>query len=138
MANLDAFEPPPTGGVYAAMIWDAVGAWSPDNRAELGARLMRSGARDIVCGGLDCEAWHDDMDQGIWRANSQGDEAFVMTVWMTGETEQETAWNLRFVAFHQEDEEGDFDQFSVIQIGGAPEVAERLKAAITTTESLDD
>jgi len=88
---------PFSGMFFPCMVWDHDGGSSETQRSEVAGRLLDGGCRYVVCGGKDCEAWHDAVDDEIVRRHG-GDShdalaaAHVMTTWHADESPDEVAW----------------------------------------------
>ena len=104
------------GEVYVCVLWATENGFSQAERRELATRLMQSGCRYLVCGGIDCEQWHDEADLAWVCLGLDAPAAIptVMTTWHTGETEEEV---ISF-AFNDTGFGGDaFTRFLVLVIG---------------------
>lgn len=82
------------GNPFTCLLWDASGASSDDERGRLAAALVESGCVYAVCGGADCEAWHDAVDEAFAALQVEGrvpDDRMVMTTWHAGESARDVA-----------------------------------------------
>ena len=83
-------------GSFACMIWDHDGRFTPTQRYVLARSLLDAGCRCVVCGGENCEAWHDDADEAavarqVEQTGGVEDAPLVMTTWHQGEGPDEVA-----------------------------------------------
>jgi hypothetical protein len=125
---------------FVCLVWDATGTVNTVARQQLADAIIAANCRYVVCGGANCEAWHDAMDEAflaLGLEESEYEERFCMTTWHTGEPESEVA--MFFVhCTHSEDEP--FTKYLVLQVGGGWETMDRLKAAVQEQvgDGLDD
>ena len=56
-----------SGGLFSCMIWDHEGRFTDAQRSEVATLLLDAGCLYAVCGGHNCEAWHDAVDQEFVR-----------------------------------------------------------------------
>jgi hypothetical protein len=90
----DDFAPPHAAGAYACLLWDARGHASDGERARLARTLVASGCAYAVCGGAECEAWHDAIDEaliGPQAESAESADAEMTTTWHEGESPAEVA-----------------------------------------------
>ena len=113
--------------------------WSDVDRNALVSSLLQTSCRYAVCGGINCERWHDDIDLAFVTTvpDSEQDARFVTTTWHTDEPALEVAW---FFAWNAglEDE---FRRFLVVEVGNdathaSLEVA--VRRAVTESEAVLD
>ncbi|MCW1915716.1 hypothetical protein OJ996_19170 [Luteolibacter sp. GHJ8] len=84
---------------------------------------MEAGCRYVVCGGQDCEDWHDAVDMAFVLANADepgGADAapLVMTTWHEKESPDEVAFHF----IHLTDfEDVAFRNYLVLHLGAGPE-----------------
>ena len=120
---------------YPCLIWNTGGGWSEDQRSDLVQAILDTDARYAVCGGVDCEQWHDDLDQAFIQ-RYLGDEAaqnehFLMTTWHTAESPEEVA----FYFVHNTDfDHHEFKRLLLVVLGADSAVAERLQGALALAE----
>lgn len=115
LERLADFRPAP-GAPYTCLLWDAVGAWGPAERAALARALLESGCRYVVCGGASCERWHDDVDELAAERTALGgnDGPFVGTTWHAGETPEDVA---EFFVMHAKGPDAEPPDHLVLQLG---------------------
>ena len=75
------------------LLWDAIGTWTPSERATLLEALLASGCRYVVCGGQRCEEWHDEADEllALRGAAAKENDPLVITTWHADEPIDEVA-----------------------------------------------
>ena len=120
----------PESQAYACLVWDATGALGAADRDRLAEAIIASNCRYVVCGGANCEAWHDAMDQAFLAQGLEGEayeEHFVMTTWHTAESEREVAFYFVHCAHA---ESGPYSRYHVLQVAGGSDVAQRLREAV--------
>jgi hypothetical protein len=126
------FTLPFAAAPYPCLIWDARGGWSEDSRAELLQAVLDTDARYAVCGGTDCERWHDELDQAFVLRylddELAADAHFLMTSWHTGASPEEVAF---FFAYNTNFDNYDFQRFLVLCLGRDPGLQKRLEVALT-------
>jgi hypothetical protein len=123
---------------FVCLIWDADGAFDAAERQRLADAIIVSNCRYIVCGGVECEAWHDAMDEAFLELELKGEEyeeRFVMTSWHTDQAEAEVAM---FFVHCTASEEEPFTKYLVLQVGGGWDTMNRLKAAVQDQASEED
>jgi hypothetical protein len=83
----------PYGGApFACLVWSHARDVPPEERARVASVLLEAGCRYVVCGGYDCEAWHDAFDEEIAvRSLDDPTAPLVMTTWHEGESAEEVA-----------------------------------------------
>jgi len=89
------FTSPFPGRPFLCLLWDHEGRASDADRSTLARALLEAGCRYAVCGGRDCEAWHDAFDAEFIRKNGPGepdDSTHVITTWHDGESPAEVAF----------------------------------------------
>jgi hypothetical protein len=110
----------PFGGeTFVSMIWAADGTAGETDRTTVVRTLIDTGCRYIVCGGVNCEQWHDDADLVWVNLDLQSDPSrsempFVMTTWHNGESVDEVAV---FAADCTNFDEHDFRSYVVLIVG---------------------
>jgi len=110
---------PFVGENFVAVIWAADGEAGDTDRTTIVEKLIESGCRYIVCGGVNCEQWHDDADlvwvnMDVHSDPSRSETPFVMTTWHTGESADEVAV---FAADCTNFDEHDFRNYVVLIVG---------------------
>jgi hypothetical protein len=78
--------------------------------------LLESGCLYVVAWGVECEVWHDTVDETNLARFDFGDtpdDRFVMTTWHTDEPLSEAMWFARHCAFHPDVE---LDETVIIHI----------------------
>jgi len=124
------FVVPFQGEVYVGLIWACDDSFDESRRKEVVAKLIQSGCRYVVCGGMRCEAWHDaaDLAWAILDVESPLQETpAVMTTWHTDESEEDVihfAFNLTNFNEHA------FEKYFVILIGHDPSRRSRIEKLI--------
>ena len=129
------FVLPFAGTPFPCLVWDHDGRSTDEQRLALARQLLDAGCRFVVCGGVNCEAWHDDVDTEFVRRHLGEpedvlDAAHVSTTWHEGESVDEVAFyfvNCTNLHGH------DFRRFLVLHVGagllkGPLEVAVRRHA----------
>lgn len=127
----DEFVSPFTGLPFPCSIWDHEGHFSHSDRFAVADALLESGCRYAVCGGQQCSAWHDAIDEEwIARHIDEPEEvqeaAQVMTTWHRGETPDDVAF---FFVLSTIFDGHDFGQYLVLHVGSGP-ATEQLEAAV--------
>jgi hypothetical protein len=120
---------PPFGEVpYAALVW-STRRTSAGQKRRLADRLIASGCRYVVCGGVECESWEDAADCAYIEQDLPEpvpDDRFVMTTSHPREPEDEAAhFFVHATALHRE-----FSRYLVLMIGADDGVRTRLTGAI--------
>src|SRR5687768_13399857 len=79
---------------FTCLIWDHGLSVPSEEQLAVARVLVDAGCRYAVCGGHDCEGWHDIMDHAtVFRDLDQEQEGpLVMTTWHEGEAPDEVAW----------------------------------------------
>ena len=122
----DAFVSPLAAFPFPCLIWDHDSHCSQDQRVDITKALLASGCRYVVCGGTECEAWHDTVDLEWVREHlDEPDDvqaaAHVMTTWHNSETPDEVAF---FFVMNTNFDQHDFTRFLVVHIGSGATVGE--------------
>jgi hypothetical protein len=115
--DVKSFEPPFDGTPYPCLLWDTRAQRSSDDIRVLTRALIASNCRNGVCGGLDCDRWHDGLDEAFLnqRLSKEEEESrFVLTTWHTDESPDDVAF---FFVHNTNFDDHDFKQFLVVQIG---------------------
>jgi|GEM_PF-803249 len=115
--DVTRFEPPFAGDPFPCLLWDTEGHRRPQELKELSTALIASNCRYGVCGGVDCERWHDALDAAYLAQNipeSEAEARFVMTTWHTEKPFDDVAF---FFVHNTNFDEHDFKQFLVLQLG---------------------
>ncbi|MDP2117017.1 MAG: hypothetical protein Q8J71_06445 [Brevundimonas sp.] len=119
----EGLKPPEReGGAPFRAIIVADQSVNADWRAHVTGWLVRSGCLYALAWGMDCEAWHDDVDEALLVAfdfNDIPEDRNVMTTWHNDEPLSETFWFAGFCARHPTVE---LDQTLIVHI--APEERE--------------
>ncbi len=76
------------GEAYVAILWATDATFHETARINLARALIQSGCRYILCGGVDCEQWHEDADLAFAALEAEADSPLplVMTTWHHNET----------------------------------------------------
>ena len=123
--SADPFQQP-----FVCMLWDSEARATAEERQVLAAQIVRSSCRYAVCGGRDCEAWHDAIDAAFTAQGSseaEEDERFLMTTWHSGESLQEVVW---FSVQNTDPYEIPLEHRVFIELGGDQDVFRRLSRAV--------
>ena len=113
------FVAPFGGDAFPCLLWDHQGGSTPSDPATLAKALLNSGCRYAVCGGTDCEAWHDAIDVEFVAAHLDDSEdaidaVHVMTSWHDRESPDDVAF---FFMFNTNFDAHDFDRYLVLHFG---------------------
>lgn len=114
----DAFAPPFSGALFPCLIWDHDGRFPDAARAAIAKALLEAGCRYAVCGGRNCEAWHDAIDAVFAETHLEDpddvqDTAFVMTSWHDGESPDDVAF---FFVLNTNFDAHDFRRYLVLHV----------------------
>ncbi len=115
----DDFVSPFPGALFPCMVWDHDGRFTEAERSEVAKRLLQAGCRYAVCGGHNCEAWHDAVDLAFVRQHVKDpdetrDAVHVMTTWHTDETPDDVAF---FFVLNTNFDDHDFRRYLVLHVG---------------------
>ncbi|MEW5882809.1 MAG: hypothetical protein AB1725_01110 [Armatimonadota bacterium] len=113
------------------MIWDHDGHFTDAQRSEVAERLIQGGCKYAICGGQNCEAWHDAVDEQIVGrqvddADPTNDALDVMTTWHDGQTPDDVAF---FFVTCTDFGYYDFKHYLVLHVGDG-ETIEEVNAAV--------
>lgn len=113
------FVSPFPGALFPCLIWDHAGRFTEAQRAEVARELLHVGCRYAVCGGDNCEAWHDAVDAAfVWQHADHLDEARdaapIMTTWHADESPDEVAF---FFVLNTNFDHHDFVRYLVLHVG---------------------
>jgi hypothetical protein len=113
------FVSPFPGTLFPCMIWDHEGCFTEAQRALVAKGLLQAGCRYVVCGGQNCEAWHDAVDIEFVRQHvDDSDEAretvHVMTSWHADEGPDDVAF---FFVLNTNFDDHDFMRYLVLHVG---------------------
>ena len=114
------------GSVFPCLIWDHSGSFGHSRRTAVVGRLLDADCRYAVCGGLNCEAWHDAVDaELVARHLDDTDEVLaashVITTWHAEESPDEVAF---FFVRNTNFDAHDFKHFLVLHIGESSKMSE--------------
>lgn len=117
---------PPQAPFKAVLVLEA--AADPAWRAEITAWLVQAGCRYALAWGIDCEAWHDAVDDDAALVSIQtdpsgenlSDDDYVMTTWHADEPLEEVAWFAAHAAHHPS---LDLPAILIVHIAAAPDEA---------------
>ena len=117
-----SFRPPFEGRAYPCLLWDHRGDWPADAQAQLAKSLIESNCRYVVCGGLQSEVWHDQVDEAfvlhyLEASEEDRDSHHVMTSLHQTDSVEDVAF---FFALNTNFDEHDFAEFLVLHLGGTP------------------
>lgn len=115
--------PPFSGEEYVGVVWAADGTFDEAARIKVVGALIDSGCRYIVCGGVDCEEWHDDADVAFanLEATSDSEVPFVMTTWHRNESMEDVVF---FATYCTNFDDHDFKFLLVLVVGEASDRAD--------------
>lgn len=87
-----SIEPP-----FVCMIWDHGSGFSVEEQSIVASLILKLGCRYFVCGGDNCEQWHDVIDdmlimEGIDESGKVTDRPLVMTTWHTDDPPNEVTF----------------------------------------------
>jgi hypothetical protein len=117
------------GEAFVALIWGCNVSFDASQRHDVATALIESGCRYVVCGGKDCEAWHDDTDMAcaVLEVESSQEIPFVMTTWHTDESVEDVV----FFAFNLTNfDEHDFRKYLVLMVGHDPSEQNHIETLI--------
>ncbi len=122
---------PFAGALFPCMIWDHDGRFTAAQRTEVAKRLLQAGCRYAVCGGQDCEAWHDAVDEEFVRQHADDpaetlDAVLVMTTWHADESPADVAF---FFVLNTDFDDHDFERCLVLHVGDG-QTKEEVDAAV--------
>lgn len=117
-----ALGSPFSGYLFPCLIWDHDGHFTDAARFAVAEALLEAGCRYAVCGGQNCEAWHDSIDAGIVEVHPDTsenvqDSALVMTTWHNGESPDDVAF---FFVLNTNFDDHDFRRYLVLHVGNGP------------------
>jgi hypothetical protein len=116
------FRAPLEGPPYVCLLW-ASSSSSVADRAVLTRALVASNCVYAVCGGVECEAWHDMVDEAAAEANR-----FVMTTWHSGESPEDLAHF--FVWAARPDDDLQVTHHLIVVVGANGSAGAQLAAAV--------
>jgi len=125
------FLSPFPGVLFPCLIWDHDGSLTETQRTEVARQLLQAGCRYAVCGGHNCEAWHDAVDVEFVRQHVDDSEAtrdseHVMTTWHDDESPDEVAF---FFVLNTNFDDHDFAHLLIVHVGDGHTKAE-VEAAV--------
>lgn len=118
-----------SGHPYCCLLWDHEGRSGRESQAAIARDLVSSGCRYVVCGGTNCEAWHDAIDDECITYDSSGeivDVPLVMTTWHDGESPEQVA---EFFIHCTSVENIEFSRYLVVHVGTSS-IRHALEAAV--------
>ncbi len=127
----------PFGGQpYVALLWATDDRFDGAARMAVAGALIESGCLYIVCGGVDCEQWHDDADTVLALQGADADDSrLVMTTWHTNQAMEEVVF---FASFCNDlNEYHDSQHFLLLAIGQPGAKRDEAMAALKTTWELN-
>ena len=130
---------PPLGIPFPCLIWDHDGRLTSTDRSAIIGALIDAGCRYFVCGGHNCEAWHNEVDAEYGRRHpNMEDDSFVMTSWHEGESPQKVAFFLIHctMLYGQPDVDDPFSKYLVVHVGSGESV-HRLDTALIKWATAD-
>lgn len=131
IAGPDCFACPLPCAPFPCLIWDHGSDFTDGQRLAVAKKLLEAGCRYVVCGGADCEAWHDAIDwefvqQHLNDAEEICHATHVMTTGHEGESPREVAY---FFVHLTNFAEHDFMHYLVLHVATGP-AAEQVNAAV--------
>ena len=117
--------------MFPCLIWDHEGRFTDSERREVATALLEAGCRYAVCGGENCEAWHDTVDMAFEKLHLNDpehvrDAEHVMTTWHDRESPDDVAL---FFVFNTNFDTHDFASFLVLHVGNS-DAKEQVEIAI--------
>ncbi len=111
---------PFAGEPYVCMVWNHGSAFDSVKRKAVAVKLIDSNCRYAVCGGVNCENWHDDIDtvfvkghQGL--SDAKYDAVMLMTTWHDDESLEDIAFF--FVQSTRLNGKEEFENYLVLHVG---------------------
>ena len=125
------FAGPFPGMLVSCMVWDHDGRFTEAQRVVVAKLLLQAGCRYVVCGGQNCEAWHDAVDvEFVQQHLDDSDETrkavHVLTTWHAGESPDDVAF---FFVLNTNFDDYDFEHYLVLHVGDGP-MREQVDAAV--------
>jgi hypothetical protein len=116
LSSAAEFVVPVRDSPFSLLLWDVAGGWSASERVRLANALLDAGCRYAVCGGVDCEVWHDTIDWAFVDREIANNHAarLVMT---TGHTDEPIEDVVQFFVLHARLPGEDLREHLVVQIG---------------------
>lgn len=125
----EALGSPFGGEPYPALVW-ATGRTTASQKARLGAELIASGCRYVVCGGWECAAWEEAADEAF-VAQDLSDEELAERHVTTTSHEREPADEVAFFFANNVDfGPPEFRRYLVLMIGDDPRARAELVASL--------
>ena len=129
----DEFDAPPGKGPYACLLWASTPT-APDAQGAVAQRLLDSECGYFVAGGLQCEQWHDMVDEtfvSLDLSPGEYERRFIMTTWHTDGSMRDVAEFLVYSVFpapgaHREA----FERYLVVAYGAPGTEADALGSAV--------
>ena len=112
-------ESPFNGGRFVCLLWTHGVTRGVEQASELLESLLDAGCRYFVCGGEDCEWWHDMADEHFVAkylngTDAERDQNHVMTTWHANESPEDVAF---FFVFNTSFDDVSFERFLVVHVG---------------------
>ena len=112
-------QPPFADVFFPCLIWDHTGEMPVAAKSGVARTLLKAGCRYAVCGGMECEAWHDIFDEvhiahTLGLPTDEADRDLVMTTWHTAESPDDVAF---FFVLNTNFGPHDFERFLVLHVG---------------------
>jgi hypothetical protein len=113
------FTSPFSETLFPCLIWDHDGHFSDEDRSTVALALINAGCRYAVCGGENCEAWHDavdreDVKRHIDDSEEIRDAELVMTTWHDGESPDDVAF---FFVLNTNFADHEFQRYFALHVG---------------------
>jgi len=127
----DRFVSPFVKALFPCLIWDHDRRFANADRSVLARALLECGCRYAVCGGENCEAWHDAVDEEYVAQHLDDPEdlqaaTHVMTTGHKGESPDDVAF---FFVLNTNFHAHDFKCYLVLHIGNGT-AKEQVDAAV--------
>jgi hypothetical protein len=127
----EQFVSPFPGELFPCLIWDHDGRFDGAERTALIRRLLDAGCRFAVCGGENCEVWHDTIDEeyALRRLDvpqEPRDAEVLMTTWHQGDSPDEVA---SFFVYNMDLRNHQFRKYVVLHVGTS-EAKQQLDDAV--------
>ena len=101
---------------YVGVLWSNLSRPPSDQREFLTNALIASGCRYLVCGGSECELWHDFADEAYLALDPEcaNENAFVTTTWHDQESEEDVVF---FFLTCTHVEKVKMNRYLIVQVG---------------------
>jgi len=115
---------------YVCMVWANRSGVALEERESLADALIATGCRYIVCGGADCEKWHDSADDAYLARDPEckNDNTFVMTTWHENESQEDVVF---FFLTCTGVENATLNRYLIVQVGRDERHASLLSSLVS-------